>query len=618
MNQEATGQSEGSRAAAHRSRFAVALALLAAAVGLGGCAPWPGTMAATGLEGDARLCFRLLEEVDRRVDEAGVRDGAEHRLPGFPYLRSDRFTASFAGRFGEGAPARGAPPGADGVPIRGDALGLQRNAWIGRMAALDLVARRHETANLPRSSYPVAGYADGDALRARLRDCSAVLVGSHASDPRRARALVKASAVPDDYSALWRAFGLYPVVGIGIAAGVRQWEQQNRAAFGRQRQRPDYERVLYQRYVPQDSPATAGQAIAAAREILGSAQHDALGVPQLAKAATLALARAFAPTFEIATSAEHDRFGPLQWIDLGGLVWPGSDRYWLDVDSSQPVVYHQLAFMRYGEAVLPQLVYSIWFPERPGIDGADWGAGRLDGLIWRVTLDPDGVPLLFDAVHPSGCCHQFFNTSRLMPKAAPASDEVGEWLFMPLGMPIEGWIRGAGEPSLAAMAGGATPSSPGSATGPDAVGQPQSATAGQPQSATAGQPQSATAGQPQSATVGPLALRIATHSHQLIGVGDPRRTWGEPLAPNPAYRLVPADQLRALPLPSSSSRSVFGPDGLVAGSERFDRFALWPSGIDSAGTLRQYGRQPTAFVGRRHFDDADLIEQRFEWRRVAP
>jgi len=27
--------------------------------------------------------------------------------------------------------------------------------------------------------------------------------------------------------------------------------------------------------------------------------------------------------------------------------------------------------------------------------------------------------------------------------------------------------------------------------------------------------------------------------------------------------------------------------------------------------MRQWGRHATAFVGRRHFDDADLIERRF-------
>jgi hypothetical protein len=36
-------------------------------------------------------------------------------------------------------------------------------------------------------------------------------------------------------------------------------------------------------------------------------------------------------------------------------------------------------------------------------------------------------------------------------------------------------------------------------------------------------------------------------------------------------------------------------------------------GIESAGAMRQWGRQATAFVGRRHFDDADLFEKRFRF-----
>jgi hypothetical protein len=34
-------------------------------------------------------------------------------------------------------------------------------------------------------------------------------------------------------------------------------------------------------------------------------------------------------------------------------------------------------------------------------------------------------------------------------------------------------------------------------------------------------------------------------------------------------------------------------------------------GIASAGAMRQWGHHATAFVGRRHFDDADLLEKRF-------
>lgn len=36
-------------------------------------------------------------------------------------------------------------------------------------------------------------------------------------------------------------------------------------------------------------------------------------------------------------------------------------------------------------------------------------------------------------------------------------------------------------------------------------------------------------------------------------------------------------------------------------------------GIQRAGAMRQWGRHATAFVGRRHFDDAELLEKRFEF-----
>ena len=77
------------------------------------------------------------------------------------------------------------------------------------------------------------------------------------------------------------------------------------------------------------------------------------------------------------------------------------------------------------------------------------------------------------------------------------------------------------------------------------------------------------------------------------------------------YALRPYDELRSLPRPEGGRASAFRPDGLIAGTERAERWLFWPMGIDSAGAMRQWGRHATAFVGRRHFDDADLLEKRF-------
>ncbi len=197
----------------------------------------------------------------------------------------------------------------------------------------------------------------------------------------------------------------------------------------------------------------------------------------------------------------------------------------------------------YRGQVLLQLVYTIWFPERPPREPGDILAGRLDGVVWRATLAPDGEPLLFDSIHPCGCFHAFFPTPRARPRPAP--DALEEWAFVPQTLPR---LR-PGERPL---------------------------------------------------------LRVASGTHYIESVSV---VSGADSVARYAFRAE--DELRSLERLEGGRRSAFGPDGLIAGSERPERFLFWPMGIASPGAMRQWGRHATAFVGRRHFDDADLIEKRF-------
>ena len=104
-----------------------------------------------------------------------------------------------------------------------------------------------------------------------------------------------------------------------------------------------------------------------------------------------------------------------------------------------------------------------------------------------------------------------------------------------------------------------------------------------------------------------MALRLATGTHYLVSIaadsGDADLT----------YKFADYDELRSMPVDAGTRRSAFRPDGLVPGSERGERVFFWPMGVPSAGAMRQWGRHATAFVGRRHFDDADLFEKRFRF-----
>ncbi|MEJ2175187.1 MAG: hypothetical protein P8Y76_09850 [bacterium] len=190
----------------------------------------------------------------------------------------------------------------------------------------------------------------------------------------------------------------------------------------------------------------------------------------------------------------------------------------------------------------PSTAGSRTHAERPGEDIL---AGKIDGLVWRVSLAADGAPLVYDSIHPCGCFHQFFPTARVAAKPAP--EPLIEWAFVPRPAP---------------------PLAPGER----------------------------------------IVLRVATRTHYLKGLAaEPR----ERAAAATPLALADEDALRSLALPGGGRRSLYGPDGLVAGSERAEREYFWPMGIASAGQMRQWGRQATAFVGRRHFDDADLIALRF-------
>ena len=104
-----------------------------------------------------------------------------------------------------------------------------------------------------------------------------------------------------------------------------------------------------------------------------------------------------------------------------------------------------------------------------------------------------------------------------------------------------------------------------------------------------------------------IALRLAAGTHYI------ERAVVNPVPPATAleYVLMDDDALRSVARSGGGRRSVFRSDGIVPGSERGERWLFWPMGVPEPGAMRQWGRHATAFVGRRHFDDPDLLERYF-------
>lgn len=100
-----------------------------------------------------------------------------------------------------------------------------------------------------------------------------------------------------------------------------------------------------------------------------------------------------------------------------------------------------------------------------------------------------------------------------------------------------------------------------------------------------------------------LLVKVAASKHFINGIAT-----DTPAKDAKPYGWLDYDALRSLAMADGGNQSLFDEDGLVPGSERPERFLLWPMGVPSAGAMRQWGTHAIAFLGKRHFDDPRLLE----------
>jgi hypothetical protein len=496
-----------------RSLF-FAIFLCAAATLATGCAVFRGPAQAplvTHLEAqdEAGECARYFEALDQAVDKAGVADRQARCIPGFPYLRVDRFLASFADQNLEEESAL-----AD---------------WLDRLQALDHEARKEEIANLPAASREgLRGPAGETDLQQAVANCGDLLRNTDLAAPENRRLLQERADVSPNYSTAKSILGLYPLTALFVRLGISHYHRSIMETYGMELARLPVAGHLV-RYVP----SAGGPSAAEAGLNLERAARDRLGIPVLSADERARLFLAFAPVWEIDTSGDFDR--------PGTPYWPENTLPSVDPDRLQ--VYTLVSHTRFGGEVLLQLNYVIWFPERPLQGTFDLFGGRLDGLIWRVTLGRHGEPLIYDTIHNCGCYHMFFPGPELIARPQSVFTEP---LLIPQRAPVLAGNR--------------------------------------------------------------MVIRVASRTHYIDRIYADVENAEEQAV---TYDFADYNQLRSLPVEGDGRRSLFGEDAIVPGSERSERWLLWPTGVPSPGAMRQWGNHATAFFGRRHFDDADLLERLF-------
>ncbi len=466
---------------------------------LTGCAITPLPLPA---DPQAARCLDLYAAVDRAVAEHGTRPSSPARIDGFPYLRVNRFLASYR------------------EPSLNPA---ERAAWLAQLAALDREARQVELTSLPQAVLTelTDRYAAPETLQQALQTCSRTLRVYDLADTERFTALQQRAVVPPDYCTLRQVVGLYPLTALPVSYGVFRWHEETYDTFAQALDALPVQGQL-RRFRPPDEQVQAPPIAALPR--------DALGIPSSDFRQLAVLFATHAPIWEIDVAGTFDLPGaPFRQADST----PG-------VDITKTVVYRYPSYTRWQDQVLLQLNYVIWFAERPPSSPLDILAGPLDGLIWRVTLDPNGRPLLYDSIHPCGCYHQFFPSAAL--RLRPETVDLPEPPLVPQAAP---------------------------ALSPDRR----------------------------------IVVRLSSGKHYI------QRVYAD-VSTGSVYAWEDYRALYAVP-DGNRWRSLFDSDGLVPGTERAERWLLWPMGISAPGAMRERGRHATAFVGRRYFDDPDLLKQLF-------
>jgi hypothetical protein len=453
-------------------------------------------------------CAVFFSELDEAVAAAGVIDAGSYRVKGYPYLRANRFLASFRGEVNETAAFR---------------------AWVERMQAIDRSAREMEVANIPSSvlqSIDPGGYS---AAKRRVIECGEILKACDLEEKDRVRKKIAESAhVPDEYIVERRILGVYPAARLFLRNGAARWRKEARNAFSLN---PPQENTTFY------EPAGSENRHLGSAEIIAEASVDSLGIPVFSGNELGRLFEVHAPLWEVETKGSYDLIGTSQWSGNGGL----------SVDTRKPATFTRLSFTRFRGRILTQLNYVIWFPARPKTGPFDLYGGLLDGVNLRVTLDTTGEPILYETIHNCGCFYKAYPTRQLRVR------EDIDYAEHPL-------ILRAPTPE---------------------------------------------------GNAGRLVVSMQSRTHYVQHLY--RSDAGEEIDGR-EYRFFDYDRLRSLHRGRESRRSMFAQNSIAFGSQRLERFLLWPSGILSPGAMRQWGRHATAFTGDRHFDDPFYMEKMFTRR----
>ena len=231
------------------------------------------------------------------------------------------------------------------------------------------------------------------------------------------------------------------------------------------------------------------------------------------------------------------------------------------IHTDRPTLYAYQVEKEIQGILTKQLIYTQWYPEHPAMKGFDPEAGPMEGWTFRITLNRENQPLMYESVSNCGCYYKVFPTEQMEAWSKAEHPEVEDDKVFHLEHDLARKID-AVVPELVAV-----PKGPAQRT----------------------------------------SLFYSAGHHQLITIRlESQLAESGAATTGQRYALLPYKQLENLPF-NNYRASLFGEDGLVRKADRPECSLLTPSGLYHAGHPRQRETQMIYF-DQADFDDPKLFE----------
>ena len=347
-------------------------------------------------------CQEFLSILDEKIKKAGVRDASSFPVPGFPYLRTNRFLSSL------------------GKNLKN---GLEREQWIRWMQQLDLRSRKKEIRNLPNEvilslESKKMGQPDREELFSRVEYCSSRLLEHDITRSDFYETLYPFVEIPDEYSFPRRAIGLYPLFSIAVIIGTKTTRDEFESWYAMNLDDLPVEGDLVALVPSQGAPLREKEI----QELIEDSRKNPLGVPWPKGEEEEKIVAHFAPIIFQDVAAPYDQFGRVGWEGDG-----------LAIDSQKRIVYYYISHALLKWEPVLQINYIIWYPRRAGKRSPWIERGHLDGLTVRISLDARGRPFMVDVMNNCGCYHFFAPKKERLDRVV--SKSLGLDPFMPQWLP---------------------------------------------------------------------------------------------------------------------------------------------------------------------------------------